>query len=818
LATNTVFCGFKTVLATVDEDTETDFGTYTPLQVDVQPSLEQQEISPDFSNVASFADIEPLLTADAEAYLAKNGFVVVPSGDPELATLHGLYQDLQKKGRRAFVTTDAMLTSYHVLFDYSLRVAEMQKFSDSICELTRGMVEETNLLYQAETNEYLRGLLLKNLAYFSVPAKLLDPEYSPYAYVADLVEAELALIDAHQGKECSPIMGMYEDYSQYIPRGHYTRNETLSRYFKAMMWYGRLMFRLEPNSSTSCVQKYEYEETLQALQIIKVLINLETDGSTGVDLYDGIYNPTVFYVGEADDLTVPEYLTLAIQVYGEQFASMTFAELRDEARLSAFTELAKELRDPLINSSFVMDSDDFEDTTKGFRFMGQRFIPDSYVFQQLVHKNVWGRFMPKGLDVMAALGSARAYRILDFDYQETRYPDYFERMQNVRTWFMTLPDESWVQNLYWNWLYSLMPLTATKGEGFPSFMTNNAWTDKELATALGSWTELRHDTILYAKQSYSYETGEPDPIAGYVEPSPLVYSRLASLCEMSISGLSRFDLLLPDYETRFTSLRDTLLELKTISEKELVGERLTESEHLTVSFIGNRLSDIVSFPPDDPASLNDEDSRMAVVADVHTDANSSRVLEEATGHPHFIYVIAPTDDGLAACVGGVYSYYEFPWPMSDRLTDGSWQEMLEAGSNPEQPQWMSSFISEGVSEAQTPGESIITVSSNDLIVADGDSLSISISLSVNDALQEDHAYLAALDPSGNLLYYPSFSNTPQPIDISMPAGELLKDFAVFELEVGPWLARGEYTWFAAVLDGESGEIEASTSVSSLLIR
>jgi len=38
----------------------------------------------------------------------------------------------------------------------------------------------------------------------------------------------------------------------------------------------------------------------------------------------------------------------------------------------------------LINSTWVWDTDDPEEVTKGFRFMGQRFIPDSYMLQQLV--------------------------------------------------------------------------------------------------------------------------------------------------------------------------------------------------------------------------------------------------------------------------------------------------------------------------------------------------------------------------------------------------------------------------------------------------
>ena len=46
-----------------------------------------------------------------------------------------------------------------------------------------------------------------------------------------------------------------------------------------------------------------------------------------------------------------------------------------------------------------------------------------------------------------------------------------------------------------------------KAEGYPSFMLKQAWDRKELNTFLGSWTELKHDTILYTKQVYADEMG-----------------------------------------------------------------------------------------------------------------------------------------------------------------------------------------------------------------------------------------------------------------------------------------------------------------------
>ncbi|NMA18908.1 MAG: DUF3160 domain-containing protein, partial [Clostridiaceae bacterium] len=57
-----------------------------------------------------------------------------------------------------------------------------------------------------------------------------------------------------------------------------------------------------------------------------------------------------------------------------------------------------------------------------------------------------------------------------------------------------------------------------------------------------------------------------------------------------------------------------------------------------------------------------------------------------------IYAAVPVDGKLRLAIGGVYSYYEFAWPLSDRLTDSKWRELLNAGETPPQPNWTEAFI------------------------------------------------------------------------------------------------------------------------------
>ena len=119
-------------------------------------------------------------------------------------------------------------------------------------------------------------------------------------------------------------------------------------------------------------------------------------------------------------------------------------------------------------------------------------------------------------------------------------------MAKVKTEISALGSDSWTQNLYWSWLYSFQPLIAPKDSSYPPFMQTQAWTRKDLQTALGSWTELKHDTILYAKQVMAEMGGggeATEPPHGYVEPNPEAYARLLALAQMTYDGLQARNLL-----------------------------------------------------------------------------------------------------------------------------------------------------------------------------------------------------------------------------------------------------------------------------------
>jgi hypothetical protein len=673
------------------------FASYNLQPARLPDSFTGYDLPVDLSTVPHLDGFE--LSEEQLALLGENGFVVDLPGPETYLEFYQIYEGLRYDDTPAFVTTDSVLHVYHLLFDKILRDLEVEYFIPTLESLTASMLEASLEQYRDLVGSSLEEPALRNVAFFAVASSLLETGEAVPPEAAELVDDELALIREASQAVPSPIwyredlpddMLLREDYSQYIPRGHYTRSEDLGRYFRTMMWYGRLTFRLA-----------DAFETQRALLVTRALRTAQTsDGVAASDLWQRIYEPTTFLVGKADDLSYFEYGALSDTVFGEEAPIEAFG---DPALLAAFLEAADELPPPQVNSMWVWIWQDQETVTKGFRFMGQRFTIDAYVFQQMIWRRVGTaqnpRGLPTALDFFAALGSDDALGILE-EMGHREFANFDTQMERVRGELGSLELDSWTQNVYWAWLYTLQPLITPHDERYPEFMRTEAWRLRNLNAALGSYTELKHDTILYAKQVMAeMGGGPPEVVRGYVEPNPEVFARLLALGEMTRDGLQARDLLSERIEAALANLIDLIAFLKATAEAELLQEPLSDEDYLRIMFIGGELEALTLAASDceeeGPACRDLTDQQAPLVADIATglspEIDGLAVLEEGVGRPARIYVVLPDSDRRLA-VGAVFTYYEFVVPASERMTDETWQAMLEEGANPPPPEWTQAFM------------------------------------------------------------------------------------------------------------------------------
>ena len=321
------------------------------------------------------------------------------------------------------------------------------------------------------------------------------------------------------------------------------------------------------------------------------------------------------------------------------------------------------------------------------------------------------RMMPSGLDVAAVMGSALAER---HTAPSRKYAGYEARFAELRDSFRA-EQESPPSTLYQAWLSSIVPLLEPVPRDYPTWMAGADYEKKSLRTFLASWTSLRHDTILYVKQSYTSSrrvlvsldlTPRPPEAYGVVEPRPELYRRLKLFATQTRLFLHTLSALPPSVSTALLESEKTFERLTEISVQQLEGKGLTKEDEVYIKYIGDTLLRIASKltmsldpaleakPGEDPrrGSTYNLDDALAVplVADVHTDVNTERVLEEATGPLEWMFAVSRMPDGqLSVAVGPVFSYREFVHPMKDRLTNEKWRGELRAGADTPAPRWWS---------------------------------------------------------------------------------------------------------------------------------
>lgn len=602
----------------------------------------------------------------------------------------------------SFVTTDSVLHIYHIFYDFLLRKLEAEEFLPKLEALNDGLLKKSIEVYNQVKNPQLKKAALLNCAYFAAGQKLLNkplPKRLPKE-AAKLAATDFKNVNAVFGKNALSLPWPNVDFTQFTVRGHYTRSPELSNYFKTIMWYGQLgFFALNYESDNKDYFKNPRNEfiMMRALMISKLV----SDSPEFLKSWESLYEPICFFVGEADDLSVKEFASLIKSVYGEKADYNDFAD--NEKMNSFYTELFK-LPMPKVQKH------------KGYnvRLFSQRTVFDAEVFETLVDMARFGSpsRMPlaSGLDVMAALGSKTAKEIQLNEPVNQKWEEYAPRLENEIKRVAAIPETEMQKNIYTKWITIVKLFAESTPKNYPEFMQSDAWSKKNLNSALGSWAELKHDTVLYAKQiDPRVETSatpvvpsdEQEPPKSYVEPSIKICEALKKLIEDSAAVLKEKDLLKDDteyYLQRFSGLISFFIDC---SKKELANKPLSSDEYEQLNTIGKTLEGISMLFVEGSLRKwyqieNETDRNMAIISDLYRIPtnifNITGFLETGIGPAYIIYVAVPIEGKLYLTRGAVFSYYEFA--HDERLTDEKWQAMLKNKKAPEHPGWLKTIMAE----------------------------------------------------------------------------------------------------------------------------
>ena len=621
-------------------------------------------------NIANLSNPQQLIEfdADLQQQLARKGFAIVPA---EHQQLFHLYEQNDYANMPSFVTTDLYLQLYHLYFDCLLRDVEQQKLFpvlEQFCKETQQTLNRTAVVNNSQNpQEWLN-------TYFTVALSLLSGK-APTDNADAQHEYEQVMKSENSFSEFLGYTKAEFAYSLFRPRGHYTRNDTLQRYFRTMMWLQTVPF-----------------QTDQKADMLRASILAQAIGSNPrlSQLYTQLTEPMTWLMGKPDDVTI-------MQVWEAHPQPLPKG---DEAQLDAVVqEITKKVDEIAEKQTRIRPK--FQRTSRNkVRLMPQRYQPDAEVLQEMVdydsEKSL--RPVPQGLDVMAAMGVGAAEKLLLEEGQKWKgFEPMLARMK------ARMDSIDWQETISTRWLSALKSINETS-EHSPYFMLTPDWNKKQLNSALSSWAELKHDAILYAKQPMGAECGgggPPEPVVkGYVEPNVNFWQKAIDLMTATEQLLKQYKLLTEKSATATVCLREIAESLLKLSQKELKGEVLADEEYDQLEHIGaqfeNLSLDLIREPNQYLMGWDDvqgPDRNTALIADVYTanaDNNPAKsILYAAVGQADEIYIVVEVGGYLYLMRGAVLSYRELTRPIGDqRLNDEEWQKYLKQHPREGMPNWM----------------------------------------------------------------------------------------------------------------------------------
>ncbi|MGJ8697941.1 MAG: DUF3160 domain-containing protein [Verrucomicrobiaceae bacterium] len=600
------------------------------------------------------------LNAAELAAFEKNGFVVSPrivgpayTSEGELFPSYApvdFYYSIWSDDLPVFITADSVLDAWHQTFNSMLEEVEelvlypsLRSFLDQ--RLSPELQEWNTEWQDKETpgadsmRQALRDLDLYLGTAFRV-ARGTDPgapdedRSNPAHWQQSIIAAKDPLKRGLYGDN-----SRLEDMTLYTPRGHYTRSEVLKGYFQTIVWFSSSQFHLAGEEPLP-----QWDRELRAAIALSLIVR----DSGGLPEWQNLENFLQGIAGQSDAMTVVEMIALLESV-----------SLDDPSAITSDENL-NTVREALLASSYGIQeinggkheadiSEGCDHATaplpRALSLFGQRWTPDAWTFQKNVFPEVKvdgqtvPRRIPSAIDVAySTFGNDAAYPILldrMLDSDGVPFRDGFDHRPNLRATRTTLDGQDtafWTEHLYGSWLHSIRALSPPLPPSAPDTFRTEAWKHRILNTQLASWTHLRHDTLLYSKQSFTPAIlcEFPD---GYVDPYPALWQRLSDmalkyktlLAAYSLTGPHRVEsrdtedwddqirlykwnqsgyspllideglLLVVDRGERLAALTAHLdnfstqcLKLKQISEHQLAGQMLTDDMK---TFIGNTVED-----------------------------------------------------------------------------------------------------------------------------------------------------------------------------------------------------------------------------------
>ena len=484
--------------------------------------------------------------------------------------------------------------------------------------------------------------------------------------------------------------GIDQDYTQFRPRSHYTNSSFLKTYFMASKWLMRERFYLWDKNLASAAlylaNAIPTEEWNNNLSPLMNSINslIWSDDDSWIPLFK------LFYATELNwdiaNFTDELHEKLMKEAVHQRINSTAY---KTSSTLETDEESAKSMLDAFVYfwEKFTIDSYIFDLMTAGsaeVEFLKKPNIQTALIVPDILQEyapvtelvNMW---LNQKAEDSLVLENEVCSDIGEVCNQVTRYPEAKKEAEEKVA--EVLKEDTLLYSTIYHRRLNLIGELFIKVKNEPYFKKVPAYIFKNLTTYLGSYTELKHDTLLYVKQAYAemwagwddwcsitvYPPELPVP-KGYIEADVNFIDRLIELNEYTTKWF--------DKKENFDEFNNYLLRLRNISIQQMNDEVISDEDFEWLRLSYETLSKI-TYPRKAFGQPGVKLERGALIADIFT-SEGGNPLYEAVGRPLLMALMVKDANWARVVLWPIFSHYEFyqsdnilNW--NQRYTDEDWQ-------------------------------------------------------------------------------------------------------------------------------------------------
>jgi len=474
------------------------------------------------------------------------------------------FNDLSKQKIPIFISSDFILYYYQNVLKEAYKDIEKNLFYETLWTTTKTLFEIADKRYQERLgivgleNDYLLEGERKEAEFFAVALELLKPkitqiseefisenkfnrfEATKYifiapAYLKQIVENEINLINIGKNIEKSPVLLYQKNYSEFQIPSNYKSNNKLTNFYLAMKWLNSVMpLNYKSSECEDCLlDKNDWQiNTITASLIAKDFSQNQNLKNNWAKLYKTI----AYFSGLRDDLTYIHYINSLEKLFGKDFNLSIFYNENKDENLNKLQASINEYKFNPLNGGYDRKN---EKKYIGMRFLNEYFWPSNYIFKKLIYPDVTKYRGNKVLNFTSCENRVTKIVKCRASVQEiinlikpisdekfldiTNYNNYPSAVEQLKSEINKFDKSNWYGSNYWSYLNSLKSLYNIDYKNFPPFFKNNYWQDKKNNTILGGWVNLQ----LPADNLISkIESAYTNNFEFYLEPEYAFYNEL----------------------------------------------------------------------------------------------------------------------------------------------------------------------------------------------------------------------------------------------------------------------------------------------------